>query len=510
MASYKPRAVMSVALATVLGAGAADADVTAEQVWADWKTYMAASGYTLSGTETQNGDALEVTEIVMVTEVPDEDVSIQITMSEVTLTSNGDGTVSIGFPATVPMGVKIDSENDPVDIQITYSTTDWSGVVSGDPDAMSYAYSASEIGMTVDQVTFDQVTFPMSHIGAAEVTFADFTGSSQSTVGALYETIQTISSGPIKYILDVTDPEGSDGTFVMKGGAAGMNSSAKAAFPADGDINDMAAMLDQGFAVDASLNITGGSLDLDFDDEGEVYQIDTSSDSNELGITMNADGLAYSLASTAQKIFLAGTEFPLPIEISAQENAFNLQIPLTARDEVQPMALSVTLGDFVMSDLIWGLVDPTGQLPRDPATVSVALAGTAKLLVDLLAPAAMEQLDSGNVQPGELHSLDVTGLTVRAAGAELLGDGAFTFDNSDLTTFDGMPAPSGKLNLSLSGGNGLLDKLVGMGLIPDQEASGVRMMMGLFAVPGSAPDTLNSTIEVKGNGQIFANGQRIQ
>ncbi|MEO1286094.1 MAG: DUF2125 domain-containing protein, partial [Pseudomonadota bacterium] len=152
MASYKPRAVMSVALATVLGAGAADADVTAEQVWADWKTYMAASGYTLSGTETQNGDALEVTEIVMVTEVPDEDVSIQITMSEVTLTSNGDGTVSIGFPATVPMGVKIDSENDPVDIQITYSTTDWSGVVSGDPDAMSYAYSASEIGMTVDQV----------------------------------------------------------------------------------------------------------------------------------------------------------------------------------------------------------------------------------------------------------------------------------------------------------------------------------------------------------------------
>ena len=82
MASYKPRAVMSVALATVLGAGAADADVTAEQVWADWKTYMAASGYTLSGTETQNGDALEVTEIVMVTEVPDEDVSIQITMSD--------------------------------------------------------------------------------------------------------------------------------------------------------------------------------------------------------------------------------------------------------------------------------------------------------------------------------------------------------------------------------------------------------------------------------------------
>ena len=510
MASNKPRAVLSLTLASVLGAGAAHADVTAEQVWADWTAYMAASGYTMSGTETRDGDTLTVTDISMLTEIPEEDVSVQLTMSEVSLTENGDGTVSIGLPASLPFGVSIDSEDEPVDIKATYNTTDWSGVVSGDPDAMSYEYSASEVGLAVEEVTIDQVSFPMSLIGAAEVTFADLKGTSQSNSGALYETAQNISTGPFKYLLDITDPEGEDGQFVMKGAAAGLDSFAKAAFPADGDMNDMAVMLDQGFAVDANLKITGGSLDIDFSGEGEAFQVDSSSDSNELSVKMDQDGLGYSLASTAQKVFLAGTDIPLPIEFSAQENLFSLEMPLVARDGLQPMAMNVTLGDFVMSDLIWGLVDPTGQLPRDPATVSVALAGSVKLLVDMLDPTAMAQLDSGDVQPGEIHSLDVTGLTVRAAGAELVGDGAFTFDNSDLTTFDGLPAPTGKLNLALSGGNGLLDKLVSMGLIPDQEASGVRMMMGLFAVPGSAPDTLTSTIEVQGNGQIFANGQRIQ
>ena len=37
------------------------------------------------------------------------------------------------------------------------------------------------------------------------------------------------------------------------------------------------------------------------------------------------------------------------------------------------------------------------------------------------------------------------------------------FDNTDMETFDGMPAPTGSLNLMLVGGNALLDKLVAMG-----------------------------------------------
>ena len=49
-----------------------------------------------------------------------------------------------------------------------------------------------------------------------------------------------------------------------------------------------------------------------------------------------------------------------------------------------------------------------------------------------------------------------------------------------------------------------------MGLLPEDQAMGARMMMGLLAVPGEAPDTLNSKIEINEQGHVLANGQRIQ
>ena len=62
-----------------------------------------------------------------------------------------------------------------------------------------------------------------------------------------------------------------------------------------------------------------------------------------------------------------------------------------------------------------------------------------------------------------------------------------------------------------AGVNGLLDNLVAMGLLPDEEAMGARMAMGMFARPGGEEDTLVSKIEVDGEtGQVLANGQRLR
>ncbi|MEO0750327.1 MAG: DUF2125 domain-containing protein [Pseudomonadota bacterium] len=511
MASLNTRALRSAALAVLLSSTAVHADVSAEQVWSDWQTYMAASGYAVTATEARSGDALELSEITMVTEIPEEDVTITLTLAEMTLLDNGNGTVSIAFPPTLPLGVLVEAAGeDPVNVSASYTTQAWAGIVSGEPDNIVYTYSAAGIGLSIDEITADQVTLPMSTIGTVEMNIANFAGSSTSKSGALYETAQKITTGAVNYLVDVTDPDGAEGRLILQGSADSMDTNVVAALPEDGDMNDMSGMLKKGFAVDATLAFTGGAMDVNFNDTGESFQLKSTSGSSDFSVAMNADGVNYGLSSTAQDISLAGTDIPFPVELSAQENGFTIQMPVSARDTLQPFAMDVTLADFVMSDLLWGLVDPTGQLPRDPATVAVALSGTAKLLVDILDPMAMAEAGSGGAQPGELHSVDVEDLTVRAAGAELLGKGAFTFDNGDLTTFDGLPAPTGKLDLSLAGGNGLLDKLVAMGLIPDQEASGVRMMMGLFAVPGSEPDTLTSTIEVQGNGQIFANGQRIQ
>ena len=49
-----------------------------------------------------------------------------------------------------------------------------------------------------------------------------------------------------------------------------------------------------------------------------------------------------------------------------------------------------------------------------------------------------------------------------------------------------------------------------MGLLPEEQAMGARMMMGLFAVPGDQPDSLKSKVEFTQDGQVLANGQRLK
>jgi hypothetical protein len=111
--------------------------------------------------------------------------------------------------------------------------------------------------------------------------------------------------------------------------------------------------------------------------------------------------------------------------------------------------------------------------------------------------------------PGELNALDLTQLQLKLAGAQVDGKGALTFDNTDLTTFQGVPAPTGQIDVTLTGINALLDTLVAMGLIPEDQVMGARMMLAMFAKPGETPDTLVSTIEFKDKG-LYANGQRLQ
>jgi len=155
------------------------------------------------------------------------------------------------------------------------------------------------------------------------------------------------------------------------------------------------------------------------------------------------------------------------------------------------------------------LFDPAAVLPRDPATIDVNLTGQTTVFQDFMNFAKMMELSNDDV-PLELNALTVKNFLISAAGASLSGTGDFAFNNDDLTSFDGMPAPSGSAELQIAGANGLIDKLIQMGLIAESDAMGARMMMGMLAVPGDGDDTLKSKLEITEDGQILANGQRIK
>jgi hypothetical protein len=189
---------------------------------------------------------------------------------------------------------------------------------------------------------------------------------------------------------------------------------------------------------------------------------------------------------------------------------FELRAPLTKSDDPQDFKLGFNMTDFIMSDIIWALFDASGQLPRDPATVALDLSGKAKVLVDGLSTQGAQELAASGTPPAEINALKIERLLVDALGAKVEATGDMTFDQTDTTTMGGFPKPVGDINIDIAGANALLDKLTAMGILPDDQAMGARMMMGLFAVPGAAPDTLKSKIEFNEAGQILANGQRIK
>ena len=504
-----PKLGAATAIGLALAATGAQADVTAADVWADWKGYLEGSGYEVTGQEDASSDALTVSDITMSMVVPEEDVTISVNMGEVTFSENGDGTVSVSVPSSLPMTVAVSTPDaEDVTVAMDYNSTDFAMDVSGTPDNVQYEYSAAELAVIVKDLIVEGQSVDL---GTMEFVLANVAGTTTMKVGNLRMSEQNLTAGGLNYTVDVADPAGSGERFMMKGDLDTIALVANGALPLEMDANDLAASLENGFDVDATMTYANGATEFDFQEAGDSFQGTTSSESGEFRVALGDGGLTYDVSADNLKMNMAGAEIPLPIELAFGQAGINVTVPVAKGEDEQDFAMGLTLGQFTMSDLIWGIFDPAGQLPRDPATIDLDLTGKAKLFFDLFDPEQMEALEDGELGvPGELNTLDINTLTVSAAGAELTGEGAFTFDNSDLQTFDGLPAPDGSVDLKLTGANGLLDTLIAMGFVPEEQAMGVRMMMGLFAVPGDGEDTLTSKIEVKSDGQVLANGQRLR
>ncbi len=116
------------------------------------------------------------------------------------------------------------------------------------------------------------------------------------------------------------------------------------------------------------------------------------------------------------------------------------------------------------------------------------------------------KVEEAEDMPVEVQDVSINDFTLEIAGARLNGSGAATLDNSKMP-----PEPVGEVNFDLKGGIGLLDKLMALGLVPQEQGQMVKMMSGMFTLPGgNGEDHLTSKIEMKEGGAILANGQQIK
>lgn len=504
--SYMSRVFGASTLALVVAAPAAFADVSAADVWGQWQAQMAKSGQTVSvGSESMVGDTLTIADLKIAMLTPD--VDFMMAMPSLTFKENGDGTVTVGLPDSYPIVLDIHPQGeDPGKVNLSVHQTAMSMTASGTPDAISYAYAGQEIAVVLDSIEApdtEGATF------AGAVRLAGFAGTYTFGAGEVQPFSSTFEASSMTVDVDVQAPS-DDGALTFNFKAADLKGTSDGAIPEGIDYADMAAAMLAGFNVTGGLEFGASTYDLDFKDGYEALKVAASMASGGLTIDMSKAGMSYGTRSTGLDVTLSGSEIPLPqVNLKMAESAFGLTMPITKSDAPQDVALLLKMIDVSVPEDLWGMIDPTGGLPHDPATFILDAKGTANWLVDIMAPDAEQQMMS-EMMPGQLHTLDLDELELTLAGASVTAKGGFTFDNSDLMTWGGMPAPDGAIDVTLMGINGLIDKLVAMGLLPQDQAMGGKMMLGMFAKPGAGPDTLTSKIEVKADGSVFANGQQLQ
>lgn len=507
----------STALVMILAAPAM-ADVTPEQVWENWLALAQGNGQTVT-TESvaRDGDALVVTGLKL--GIAQDGMTGEGSIEEMVFTDQGDGTVAVTMSENYPISLTFDApaeepEAGPTTVTIDVTQPGLTILASGDTAETTYDFTAPTLTIalgSIEGVAAEAIDTK------AEAVLTNVTGSYlfSAAGGENSDLTSSFAADAMTLTLDGSDLDPSPAEGEVAGPSsvklnmkvADITGTTKGTLLSAAAMADMAAALQAGFASEGTINAGATTYDMEVTDPTGVTKVNLTGESSSLAFAMDEQRLSYSAGTKAVAMTLTAPTVPFPqVKVTYGEAAFSFLMPVAPSDAPTDFSFLTRITDLAISEEIWAMFDPTQQLPRDPATLVIDTKGTAKLTTNLMDPAAMAAL--GDTAPGELNSLDITELRAKVAGAELTGTGALTFDNTDLVTFGGMPAPTGKIDLKLVGGNTLMDKLVAMGLLPQDQAMGFRMMLSMFA-NATGEDELSSVLEFK-DGGFFANGQQLQ
>lgn len=491
----------SLALATAF-AGQSMADVTAADIWANQQAYLGSIGLRPNGT--LSGNVLSNTEVNAV--FPMGVGSFQIKGPDISMVDNADGTVTITYPSPSDItlsGFIQDAGQFEAALRMTHDG--YTIVASGDAGDITYTSDVRNMRIELREVSFpDSEDFDIAGV----MTLDQWNATNHVTEGNLITVENETEMGSSSAQIIISDPSGMITTTDQT--TAPMRSSMTGAFPVGGsDLLNLSEAFRNGLSVSfesasegsqsQTIVMQGGEL---FSNQTTSYGPQTASGSlNESGLVINAE------ASDIQATIEQQMVLPVPIELAIDAISAQYDIPVNASEETQDFRFALDMSGITLVDDVWGMFDPAGQLPRDPADIALDVSGEGTTGIDILDIMGWATLQAA--PPIEVDNVTLSNLRIAAVGAEATAEGAMTFDWTDFTTIPGIARPEGEVEINVSGANALMDTLTAMGLLTDEDTMGARMMMGIFAEP-TGDDALRSVLEINDQGHILANGQRIR
>ncbi|WP_112872982.1 DUF2125 domain-containing protein [Paracoccus endophyticus] len=537
------------------------ADVTPAEVWQNWVAYYQANGYVVTeGSREQAGETLTIRDATLAYAAPGDEGAMTVTIPQVTLQATGDGRVRTTVAEQSRAIIRFRNDKDqPVTAEATATLKGAEVVTGGTAADMTHDGKAAEVLVALDRLVTPEgdKTVPLT------LTLLNTTYRHRAVDGSSLAITASGATERVALAGTFTD-EGPEmpGTTRFSVSFDGVQGSGQATIPKGvqmGAGGDMNAALKAG--LDVAGTLTMAAMDLSFDHAGKD---ETGADQSVAGTTsgkgidaafgLSAGGISYQASGDALQASMTSGDLPVPLGYAINSVSTDIQVPVMQSDTPAPFKFAYSLGGLTLDDGIWGMLDPKGQLPRDPASLDIDVTGLVRVMADLFDPATLNASDDADdgaaadggtqapasgatggtadgaapdaapgtqdggaqdadgddasSEPSPIQPTEVTinKLGVQALGARIDASGALA-----ATAGGSMDQPVGTITARMEGLNALLDKAVAMGLVEQDQVAGYRMMLAAFAKPApEGGDALVSEFEFKEGGQIFANGQQVQ
>lgn len=537
------RSLATSAVALLAAASPLFADVTPAQVWDNLRNYYADMGYQVTtGSSDQAGDTLTLGDIAILSSTSAGAVSISI--PKMTLQQTGDARVRTVIDGEMTADfASTGAGDDDVAAHTVISVPGNEMLSSGSPDEMLHelAYPTIDIAARFETAGKPAAGEDMP----VSLVMSDVKGSYRSVPGEGADSTYDMTVAALDLELSLTDQgseDGSEGTGAVSARTHVEDLTMTGSMTAPTGQVDMAEKPHEALAAGMvirgrmAMGALSGAADFTGTDAEGVPQSGSatfSSDSGELAVDMSQEGLSYSGSASGSNAQLTISDLPFPISYAVETASGALNFPIAKSDQPQPYKLTYSLAGLTLADAVWDLFDPQKTLPRDPADLEIDLEGQAMVTEDLLDPAFAERMakaaeEQAAAQSGtaadEATNGDAgdagmpTGMpapfrpeTVKINRVAVDAVGAWAEIAGDLTLPEDGTQPVGTVEGDFTGVTALLDSLVAAGLVPQDQMMAARMMVAMFARPAEDdPDRLQTRLEFREDGSIFANGQQVK
>lgn len=488
--------------AAVAFAGPAISQTTADSLLAEMKQLFSGFGQTFEiGEESRSGDTLTLRDVTWSIELPEDVGKASVKVDWIEMTEVGGGTVAITYAPEIVMTSQVDADGDNVSVsgKVTHEGSEMT--VSGPEGDRRYTSSTAAMALTYDSILVDGEVIPFkmtmnatdqdSAFNVKKLGESSWQIAGAGTVGSVtMDGRANNPDNPLDFAAFSYSVDGYEMAFDMT------------LVPVSEDRNPLA----DGLAIDFDVSAGATEYSFDFSDRGKPFQMSGSTAASEFGLGLSGESIGMGFRSEGATYRVSGAEIPLPeIEVSYGAIEFSFGLPLGPVQTPVETDLLIAIEGLQVGELIWGIFDPGQVLPRDPASASLDMKATLMWLVDVMNPNVAELAQQIQL-PALPVSVTLDDFSLSALGVEAAASGDFKFDLQKPGPIPGMPGAVGALEAMVKGLYGLVDKLAGMGLVPEDTAFGLRAMAGAFARPGDGPDTLVSKFEITEDGRMLLNG----